>query len=58
LARCQVNDYCIPEIQNQFSPALHRMKKNTIAHEWFDEVWNKRQTATIDRLLADDVIPA
>jgi steroid delta-isomerase-like uncharacterized protein len=32
------------------------MKKNTIAHEWFDEVWNKRQTATIDRLLAPDVI--
>ena len=32
------------------------MKKNTIAHEWFEELWNKRQTATIDRLLAPDVI--
>ena len=32
------------------------MKEYTLAHEWFDEVWNKRQTATIDRLLADDVI--
>ena len=56
MARCQVNDYCIPEIQNQFSPASHRMKKNTLAHEWFDEVWNQRQTAAIDRLLAGDVI--
>jgi len=32
------------------------MKKHTLAHEWFDEVWNKRRTETIDRLLADDVI--
>src|SRR5690242_10687034 len=32
------------------------MNKNTIAHEWFDEVWNKQQAATIDRLLAPDVI--
>jgi len=32
------------------------MKKNTIAHEWFDEVWNKHQAEAIDRLLAEDVI--
>ncbi len=32
------------------------MKTYTLAHEWFDEVWNKRQAAAIDRLLADDVI--
>ena len=32
------------------------MKKNTLAHEWFDEVWNKRKVETIDRLLAEDVI--
>jgi steroid delta-isomerase-like uncharacterized protein len=32
------------------------MKTNTIAHVWFEEVWNKRQAETIDRLLAPDVI--
>ena len=32
------------------------MKRNTIAHEWFEEVWNKQQPAAIDRLLSDDVI--
>jgi len=32
------------------------MKKNTLAHEWFDEVWNQRKTETIDRLLSEDVI--
>ena len=32
------------------------MKKNTLAHEWFDEVWNKRKVEMIDRLLAEDVI--
>ena len=31
-------------------------KKYTLAHEWFDEVWNKRRIETIDRLLADDVL--
>jgi steroid delta-isomerase-like uncharacterized protein len=28
----------------------------TIAHEWFEEVWNKRQIEAIDRLLAEDAI--
>jgi len=32
------------------------MKTTNLAHEWFDEVWNKRQIATIDRLLTPDVI--
>ena len=32
------------------------MKKKTLAHEWFDVVWNQRHTETIDRLLAPDVI--
>ena len=32
------------------------MKRNTIAHEWFDEVWNKQQTAAIDRLFAEEGI--
>lgn len=32
------------------------MKAYTLAHEWFDDVWNKRQSAAIDRLLTDDVI--
>jgi steroid delta-isomerase-like uncharacterized protein len=34
------------------------MKKQyaTLAHEWFEEVWNQRDAQTIDRLLADDGI--
>jgi steroid delta-isomerase-like uncharacterized protein len=32
------------------------MNNYTLAHEWFDEVWNKRQAETIDRLLHDEVI--
>jgi steroid delta-isomerase-like uncharacterized protein len=32
------------------------MNKHTLAHEWFEELWNKRRTETIDRLLTDDVI--
>ena len=28
----------------------------TIAHEWFEEVWNKHQIQAIDRLLAPDAI--
>lgn len=32
------------------------MEKNNLAHEWFDEVWNKRRIAAIDRLLTLDVI--
>src|SRR5215510_7911460 len=34
------------------------MAKNypTIVHEWFDEVWNQRNTEAIDRLLAPDAI--
>jgi steroid delta-isomerase-like uncharacterized protein len=32
------------------------MKSKTLAHEWFDEVWNKAQINEIDRLLADDAI--
>jgi len=32
------------------------MKSNTLAHEWFEEVWNKSQINAIDRLLADDAI--
>ena len=30
------------------------MKKRTLAEEWFDEVWNKRQIEAIDRLFAVD----
>jgi steroid delta-isomerase-like uncharacterized protein len=32
------------------------MKNRTLAHEWFDEVWNKSQIEAIDRLLAQDAI--
>ena len=32
------------------------MKNKTLAHEWFDEVWNKNQINAIDRLLAEDAI--
>ena len=32
------------------------MKNNTLAHEWFDEVWNKRKMEAIDRLLTHDVV--
>jgi steroid delta-isomerase-like uncharacterized protein len=32
------------------------LQTRTLAHEWFDEVWNKRQIAAIDRLLTPDVI--
>ena len=28
----------------------------TLAHEWFDQVWNKRQADAIDRLLAEDAV--
>ena len=30
--------------------------KQTLAHEWFEEVWNKGQIEAIDRLLAQDAI--
>src|SRR5690348_14764646 len=32
------------------------MKSKTLAHEWFEEVWNKSQIGAIDRLLADDAV--
>src|SRR5690349_3963560 len=32
------------------------MKNNTLAHQWFDQVWNQRHIEVIDRLLTDDVI--
>jgi steroid delta-isomerase-like uncharacterized protein len=32
------------------------MKAKTLAHEWFDEVWNKSQINAIDRLLAHDAV--
>jgi steroid delta-isomerase-like uncharacterized protein len=32
------------------------MKTETLAHQWFDEVWNQRKIETIDRLLVQDVI--
>jgi len=32
------------------------MKNKTLAHVWFDEVWNKSQIDAIDRLLADDAV--
>jgi steroid delta-isomerase-like uncharacterized protein len=32
------------------------MNKTTLAHEWFDKVWNKCQIEAIDRLLANDAI--
>ena|SRR6266404_9786703 len=32
------------------------MKIKTLAHEWFDEVWNKRKMEAIDRLLVQDII--
>jgi len=32
------------------------MKKQTLAHEWFDELWNHHKIETIDRLLTPDVI--
>ena len=28
----------------------------TLAHEWFEQVWNKRQAGAIDRLLAENVV--
>jgi steroid delta-isomerase-like uncharacterized protein len=31
-------------------------KYPTLVHEWFEEVWNQRNAATIDRLLAADAI--
>ena len=30
------------------------MKRRTLAEEWFDEVWNKRQIEAIDRMFATD----
>jgi predicted ester cyclase len=27
-----------------------------LVHEWFEEVWNQRNTQTIDRLMADDAL--
>jgi steroid delta-isomerase-like uncharacterized protein len=30
------------------------MKPRTLAHEWFDEVWNKGQIEAIDRMFAMD----
>jgi steroid delta-isomerase-like uncharacterized protein len=32
------------------------MKNKTLAHEWFDEVWNKCQINAIDRLPAQDAV--
>jgi steroid delta-isomerase-like uncharacterized protein len=32
------------------------MNSKTLAHEWFEEVWNKCQITAIDRLLAEDGI--
>lgn len=32
------------------------MKNKTLAHEWFEEVWNKGQSKAIDRLLAEDAV--
>ena len=32
------------------------VEKNTLAHQWFEEVWNKHQVEAIDRLLTQDVI--
>ena len=32
------------------------MKSKTLAHEWFEEVWNKSQINAIDRLLASDAV--
>jgi steroid delta-isomerase-like uncharacterized protein len=32
------------------------MKSKTLAHEWFEEVWNKSQINAIDRLLAEDAV--
>ena len=32
------------------------MKSKTLAHEWFEEVWNKSQINAIDRLLADGAV--
>ena len=31
-------------------------KYETIVHEWFEEVWNQRNAATIDRLLGEDTV--
>ena len=28
----------------------------TLVHEWFEEVWNQRNTQTIDRLLAPEAV--
>jgi hypothetical protein len=27
-----------------------------LIHEWFEEVWNQRNTQTIDRLMAEDAL--
>ena len=35
---------------------INPMKSKTLAHEWFEEVWNKSQINAIDRLLADDAV--
>lgn len=32
------------------------MNSKTLAHEWFDDLWNKRKIEAIDRFLAPDVI--
>ncbi|HTL15824.1 MAG TPA: ester cyclase [Patescibacteria group bacterium] len=32
------------------------MKNKTLAHEWFEEVWNKCQVTAIDRLLAEEAV--
>jgi len=32
------------------------MNNKTLAHVWFEEVWNKSQINAIDRLLADDAV--
>jgi steroid delta-isomerase-like uncharacterized protein len=32
------------------------MKNKTLAHEWFEEVWNKSQINAIDRRLAQDAV--
>ena len=42
--------------KTRLSCAGNPMKSKTLAHEWFEEVWNKSQIKAIDRLLADDAV--
>ncbi|HZR16186.1 MAG TPA: ester cyclase [Verrucomicrobiae bacterium] len=43
-------------LQNKTTLRVNPMKSKTLAHEWFEEVWNKSQITAIDRLLAKDAI--